>query len=215
MIADCRLAGGRTRPAGWRARRGGTPSPLVPRLRLAAHCFEALPGSALLRGSAWQRTASRFCLATHCFEAPPPSEDPGGPAMGYRDSTRRSLRAVCDEAEPRHKAEWPGEKRRVKSETPAGQRLTMRNTQNGLEKTKPLGRLDLRRNCRPADAARGRGRALIETTQTAVRQRLATRDRAFFSPNGSGERIANRPGRISINALNIRTCDAKSEGHRP
>ena len=115
----------------------------------------------------------------------------------------------------REKPLRPGEKGGVKSEPFAAQRLTMKKPQNRLEKIKPLRRLDLRRNCRPPLAPWASRRASDERIQTAVHKQLTTRNEASFSPNRSVERISNRPGRLSINDLAIRTCDAKSEGHRP
>jgi len=46
--------------------------------------------------------APTLCLGTQGLEAPPPSAATGRGAAGYDHSRRQSLRAVRDEAEPRH-----------------------------------------------------------------------------------------------------------------
>ena len=102
-----------------------------------------------------------------------------------------------------------------KTEPPTAQRLTMKRPQNRLEKTKPLGRLDLR-PIRPPRGAPQRCRpALRDKTELTVRQQLTTRNRTFVRPKGGVDKMPNPPGWLSINPVTIRTCDAKSEGHRP
>ena len=98
----------------------------------------------------------------------------------------------------------PAENRRAKLQTSAAQRLATRKPQNRLEKNKPLGRLDLRRFSRAAGPARTRRRGLGETTQTTLSKQLATRNRAFFGPEGGVEKNTSPAASVAINGLNTR-----------
>ena len=108
----------------------------------------------------------------------------------------------------------PGEKPRAKFQASVAQRLTMKKPQNRLEKNKPLCRLDLRRNCRAALALRASRRASGERIQTTVNKQLATRNRGLFGPEGGVEKNTSPAGRLTINGLSKRTCDARKEGRR-
>ena len=109
----------------------------------------------------------------------------------------------------------PGKPWRAKTELLGTQRLTMKKPRNGLEKTNPLWRLDLRRNCRPNGRARGPEGVSGERTQPAGNKRLTASSGACFSPNRSGEQKPNPAGRISIKPSLLRACDANREGVRP